>query len=244
MVADVGRAGAAGAAAADRGGRPRPGPSGTAPGHGGYGWLTRSTADQGWWWPIAHPVRWMRDVVGDGPAFALHRPVRAQRGRRARPHRLRHPPARDPRRVRPRPPGRAHPGRRDHPRRAAAPGARSARMADRHSRVRIAIIGAITWGVFSLLTGLAAGIVMLAIVRSRHRHRPGDRRPHPQLAASPTTTRRPTGRGCTRSTGPPTRSAPSSGRSPPACSPTGSAGGCRSSSSPSPRSSSCSSPSG
>ena len=39
-------------------------------------------------------------------------------------------------------------------------------MADRHSRVLITIIGAITWGVFSLLTGLATGIVMLAIVRT------------------------------------------------------------------------------
>ena len=38
-------------------------------------------------------------------------------------------------------------------------------MADRHNRVRIAIAGAVTWGLFSFLTGLATGVVMLAIVR-------------------------------------------------------------------------------
>jgi branched-chain amino acid transport system ATP-binding protein len=39
-------------------------------------------------------------------------------------------------------------------------------MADRHSRVYIATAGAALWGVFSLFTGVATGIVMLAIVRS------------------------------------------------------------------------------
>jgi branched-chain amino acid transport system ATP-binding protein len=41
-----------------------------------------------------------------------------------------------------------------------------AAMADRHKRTRIAVLGAALWGVFSLLTGLAGGIVMLAIVRT------------------------------------------------------------------------------
>ena len=40
-----------------------------------------------------------------------------------------------------------------------------ATMADRHKRVPIVIAGAIAWGLFSLLTGLAVGVVMLAIVR-------------------------------------------------------------------------------
>ena len=39
-------------------------------------------------------------------------------------------------------------------------------MADRHSRVGSPIAGAVAWGVFSVLTGLATGIVMLAIVRA------------------------------------------------------------------------------
>ncbi len=41
-----------------------------------------------------------------------------------------------------------------------------AHLADRHNRVAITIVGAISWGIFSLLTGLATGVVMLAIVRS------------------------------------------------------------------------------
>jgi len=41
-----------------------------------------------------------------------------------------------------------------------------AAAADRHNRVVIATVGAAVWGVFSLLTGLASGVVMLAIVRS------------------------------------------------------------------------------
>ena len=39
-------------------------------------------------------------------------------------------------------------------------------MADRHSRVRLALIGALAWSVFSFSTGLATGIVFLAFVRS------------------------------------------------------------------------------
>jgi ABC-type branched-subunit amino acid transport system ATPase component/MFS family permease len=38
--------------------------------------------------------------------------------------------------------------------------------ADRSNRVRIAIIGATAWGLFSLLTGMATTVVMLALVRS------------------------------------------------------------------------------
>ena len=215
----------------------------TAPGHGGYGWLI-SRRPGGWWWPHRASGPLAARHGRRRPGLRARRAVRAQRGRRARPHRLRHPPARDPRRVRARPPGRAHPRRRRRPSAALLLQVPIGSMADRHSRVSIAIIGAITWGVFSLLTGLATGIVMLAIVRSGSGHRQGDRRPHPQLADRRLLRARPTGRGCTRSTAPPTRSAPSSGRSPPACSPTGSAGGCRSSSSPSPPSSSSSSPSG
>ena len=76
------------------------------------------------------------------------------------------PPARDPRRVRPRPPGRA---RRSSP--SSTLGALLlqvpiASLADRHNRVRIAWIGAAVWGVFSLLTGLATTLVLLAIARS------------------------------------------------------------------------------
>ena len=41
-----------------------------------------------------------------------------------------------------------------------------ANLADRHSRVRIAWIGALVWGVFSLMTGMATTIVLLAIARS------------------------------------------------------------------------------
>nr|MBA2625809.1 MFS transporter [Acidimicrobiia bacterium] len=40
-----------------------------------------------------------------------------------------------------------------------------AAMADRHNRVRIAVIGAGAWALFSFTTGLATGVVMLAIVR-------------------------------------------------------------------------------
>ncbi len=39
-------------------------------------------------------------------------------------------------------------------------------MADRHSRVRIAIAGALAWSMFSFTTGLATGLVFLGIVRS------------------------------------------------------------------------------
>jgi branched-chain amino acid transport system ATP-binding protein len=41
-----------------------------------------------------------------------------------------------------------------------------ANFSDRHNRVRIAIAGAIAWGVCSFLTGLATGVLMLIIVRS------------------------------------------------------------------------------
>ncbi len=57
-----------------------------------------------------------------------------------------------------------------------------ASLADRGNRVRIATLGAAAWGVFSLLTGLATGIVALAASASVGRGQ-GGRRPHPQLAA-------------------------------------------------------------
>jgi branched-chain amino acid transport system ATP-binding protein len=41
-----------------------------------------------------------------------------------------------------------------------------AHLADRHNRVAITIIGAISWGIFSVLTGLATSVVMLAVVRA------------------------------------------------------------------------------
>ncbi|MCB1015113.1 MAG: MFS transporter [Acidimicrobiales bacterium] len=41
-----------------------------------------------------------------------------------------------------------------------------AHFADRHNRVAITIGGAIAWGVFSVLTGLATTVVMLAVVRA------------------------------------------------------------------------------
>ena len=41
-----------------------------------------------------------------------------------------------------------------------------AHLADRHNRVVITIIGAISWGIFSVLTGLATTVVMLAVVRA------------------------------------------------------------------------------
>ena len=41
-----------------------------------------------------------------------------------------------------------------------------ANLADRYNRVRITWIGALCWGVFSLMTGLATTLVFLAIARS------------------------------------------------------------------------------
>ena len=41
-----------------------------------------------------------------------------------------------------------------------------AHLADRHNRVAITIVGAISWGIFSVLTGLATSVVMLAVVRA------------------------------------------------------------------------------
>ena len=41
-----------------------------------------------------------------------------------------------------------------------------AMLADRHNRVRIAWIGAAAWAMFSLGTGLATGVVFLAIMRA------------------------------------------------------------------------------
>ncbi len=41
-----------------------------------------------------------------------------------------------------------------------------AMLADRFNRVRIAWIGALAWGVFSLLTGLAAGVIFLGFMRA------------------------------------------------------------------------------
>ncbi len=41
-----------------------------------------------------------------------------------------------------------------------------AHLADRHNRVAITIVGAIAWGIFSVLTGLATSVVMLAVVRA------------------------------------------------------------------------------
>ncbi|MBL8778520.1 MAG: MFS transporter [Acidimicrobiales bacterium] len=41
-----------------------------------------------------------------------------------------------------------------------------AHLADRHNRVMITIVGAISWGIFSVLTGLATSVVMLAVVRA------------------------------------------------------------------------------
>lgn len=41
-----------------------------------------------------------------------------------------------------------------------------AHLADRHNRVVITIVGAIAWVVFSVLTGLATSVVMLAVVRA------------------------------------------------------------------------------
>jgi len=41
-----------------------------------------------------------------------------------------------------------------------------AQLADRHRRVPLAVIGAIVWGLFSGMTGLALGLIMLTIARS------------------------------------------------------------------------------
>jgi branched-chain amino acid transport system ATP-binding protein len=41
-----------------------------------------------------------------------------------------------------------------------------ANFADRHSRVRIAWVGAVVWGLFSVLTGLATSLLVLAIARN------------------------------------------------------------------------------
>ena len=109
-------------------------------------------------------------------------------------------------------------------------------MSDHHSRVRILILGAFVWAVFSFLTGLATTLLMLTIVRSGSSIGKAVIEPtHNSLLADwfePTVRPR-----CTRSTGRQTRWGRSSDRSPPGCSPTPSAGERHSSCSPSRRSS-------
>ena len=138
--------------------------------------------------------------------------------------RVRRPPAGDPRRLRARHPGRAHgrglviglaalrcrcrspSGRPGHPgphRQAWAPCGR----------------------VFSVMTGLATGIVVLAASPAAVGPGQGGRRPHPQLAARRLLPASRAAPRSSRSTGRPTPSARSSGRWPPACWPTRSAGG-------------------
>ena len=41
-----------------------------------------------------------------------------------------------------------------------------AQMADRSKRIPLAVIGALVWGVFSVMTGIALGVIMLTIARS------------------------------------------------------------------------------
>jgi branched-chain amino acid transport system ATP-binding protein len=120
---------------------------------------------RGWWWPLAHPVGWLRDVAGDGPAFALFvlfgLNAVDELDRTAF--------------------GILLPEIRDEfglglqgvltligvvTLGALVLQVPIGSLADRHSRVVIAVVGAAMWGFFSLLTGVASGIVMLAIVRS------------------------------------------------------------------------------
>jgi branched-chain amino acid transport system ATP-binding protein len=120
---------------------------------------------RGWWWPLAHPVGWLRDVAGDGPAFALFvlfgLNAVDELDRTAF--------------------GILLPEIRDEfglglqgvltligvvTLGALVLQVPIGSLADRHSRVIIAVVGAAMWGFFSLLTGVASGIVMLAIVRS------------------------------------------------------------------------------
>ncbi|MBV9951811.1 MAG: MFS transporter [Acidimicrobiia bacterium] len=118
-----------------------------------------------WWWPVAHPVGWLRDVAGDGPAFALFvlfgLNAVDELDRTAF--------------------GILLPNIRDQfglglqgvltligvvTLGALVLQVPIGSLADRRSRVVIAVVGAAMWGFFSLMTGVASGIVMLAIVRS------------------------------------------------------------------------------
>jgi branched-chain amino acid transport system ATP-binding protein len=127
--------------------------------------VNRADVNRGWWWPVVHPVTWLREIVGDGPAFALFvlfgLNAVDELDRTAF--------------------GILLPEIRDEfglglqgvltlvgvvTLGALLLQVPIGTLADRHSRVRIAMAGAAMWGVFSVLTGMATGIVMLAIVRS------------------------------------------------------------------------------
>jgi ABC-type branched-subunit amino acid transport system ATPase component/MFS family permease len=118
-----------------------------------------------WWWPISHPTGWLRDVAGDGPVFALivlfGLNAVDELDRTAF--------------------GILLPEIRDEfglglqgvltligvvTLGALVLQVPIGSLADRRSRVIIAVVGAAMWGFFSVLTGVASGIVMLAIVRS------------------------------------------------------------------------------
>ena len=142
-------------------------------------------------------------------------PLRAQRRRRARPHRLRHPAPGDPRRT-------SASTTRASSRSSRLIGGVSlvlqipiAHYADRGPRVTLALLGAVVWSLFSFATGPRLDAVVPRRRPLRLGHRQGGGRPDPQLADRRLLPARRTGRRCTRSTAPPTPSARSSAR----CSP-------------------------
>ena len=160
---------------------------------------------------VTGPRSWWRTVVRRhrrrGAAVPARRPVRAQRGRRARPRAFGVLSPEHPRPLRPRAPRGssrvvALGARRS---RSCSP-SRSASAADRLNRVRSIVIGgAIAWGVFSMLTGLATTVVVLVIARAGSGFGRGGQRPDPQLAARRLLRHPDRGPRCTRSTAPPTR---------------------------------------
>ena len=135
-------------------------------------------------------------------------PLRPERGRRARPHRLRHPAARDPRRVRPRPDQASWLASSVVARRSRwRCRSRSPSMADRHRRVPVGARRRGGLGAASRsMTGLASTVVVPRRRPGRLGHRQGRGRPDPQLAARRLLPARQPARVSTRSTGRPTPS--------------------------------------
>ena len=178
---------------------------------------------------LRHPMVWLREMCGGEIRLPARRSVRSQRRRRARSHSVRHPAARNPRRLRHQTCALRSVSSALASVAALALQVPIAQLADRTKRVPLAIAGALLWSIFSGMTGSRH--------RSRHAHhrplglghRQGRRRPDAQLVARRLLPARTRAAGCSASTASPTLSARSSGHWWPGCWRTRSGGGCRSS---------------
>ena len=174
------------------------------------------------------PMAWLRDVCGGEAAFPLVVLFGLNAVDELDRTAFGDPAAEHPRRVRPR----QHQGARPRRARRRSPHSRcrfrSPSSPTARKRVPLAIAGAVVWALFSGMTGLATGVVVLMHRPQRQLDRQGGHRPDAQLAARRLLPDRTRAAGCSAPTAPPTPSARSSVRWSPVCSPTRSVGESRS----------------